>query len=198
MRTAARRATNLPALTHMQSGLLSVDWSGERSVVDDDGWKLYLDGSLQRWEVYVDVENQRTFVSRDTWETIAGHGPARTVFLAQYVWTSMGGTGMRFVVSDAGPYAEAARKQAEAAGTATPAAKDRLRALNEQARSFVVQAASLNTMATPGQASTFALRYARLRAELADLERELEVARGLVDLAGSALVDATLPSPAPM
>lgn len=195
MRSTRLRATNVPPLTHQQSDGSSA-WATERYFHDQDGWRVYPDSTLQEWWVSVDVEHRRTFINPETWETISGDPDAFISFIWDH--TKGGESGMRFIVQDSGVFGTAARRQAEAKGTDVPVIKDRLATLIDTAQRFVVQAASLNMTATAGQARAFALRYARLREELAMLEAELGTAQGLVNLAGTALVDATLPAPPPL
>jgi len=184
-------ATNVPAPSHLDSSTRQ-DWTGVPCRAQSDNWKVYAVTSLERWEVFVDSANERTFVSPETWDTIAWDGEAELLFLDTYVGVE-GVDGMQFIVGSAEPWSRAVRTEAEQAGTHKPAEKDRLTALTEKASGLIVQAASLNAAATPGQTANFAVRYAEIEAELATLEAALRHARGLVDLAGTAVVDATQP-----
>lgn len=181
------RPTNQASLTHSHSMVIA-QWPAEPLHTHDD-WNVYPDDSLERWEVYVDVDRQRTFVHQDTWDTIAWDPRAQQTFFSTYVDVE-GETGMRFIVADVGPWVDAVRKEAVAAGTNVPEKKDRLQSLTERAQALILQAASLNQSATEGQAKTFSVRYSTLAGELAVLEQELARARGLVELAATAVVDA--------
>lgn len=183
--------TSLPPLGHLQTASEWADWESMPFVLDDDGWKVHLDTSLERYGVFIDNYRSRTFIHPDFWTTLQEYGPAMQCFIDEYVWTEV--SGMRFVVGDSGKYDEAARLEAQRAGTDVPLAKDRMLALAERANSLIVQAVSLNAAPTKVQLQTFALRHAQLREEFAALEAEMEKVRGLVNLATAALVDASTP-----
>lgn len=177
--------------SHLQSGGV---FDANLAVMREDDWCVYLDSGLDRWAVFTDAENKRVFIGPTTWVTMSFSHRARQQFETEFLPQSeddKGVSGMKFIVADVGPYAEAARAEARAAGTDVPAVKDRLTALIEQANHFVMQAASINQRPTSGQTQMFAVRYAALGQTLADLKRELAHAESLVQLAGAALSDAT-------
>lgn len=189
--SGVRPSVTLPPLGHRQTDSSWADWSQTPFVLDDDGWRVHLDASLERWAVFVDVANQRSFACPDLWATLQEWGPAEQRFIDDFVWRKDGG--MKFIVSDAGPYGEAARREAARLGTATPLAKDRMLALAERANGLIIQAVSLNAAPTEAQQQVFALRHAQLREEFACMEAEMGRVRGLIELATAALVDASTP-----
>ena len=181
-----------PAYTHMHSALTSAVWVEDDAVIVSDDWMVFLDTSLERWEVYVDAVGKRTFISPDTWESF--DGPAEVAFEDEFVDAYRGGEvqEMRFIVaSDNSPYAVAARKAAAAQQTDAVKAKDRLTDLTERADALIVQAAGLNARPTEVQLQVFSVRHARIAEDMAALEAELARLRGKIALAGVALVDVT-------
>lgn len=184
------RATNVPLLSHLQTNAEWADWTAVPAVLDDDGWRVILDTSLDRWDVHVDRAHQRTFIHPDLWATLQEWGPAMQAFVDEHVWTEAD-VARRFIVADAGPYGEAARREAERKGTATPLGKDRMLDLAERAHALIIQAVSLNASPTEGQQRIFAVRMAELREEYALMEAEMVKIRGMLDLATAALVDAS-------
>jgi hypothetical protein len=147
-------------------------------------WRVVLDDTLDHFTALVNVGERRIDVSAVTWTTLSFHGPAVDRFLQDMMG---GGSGMKFIVQDVGPYAAAAK--AEADSLPVPA-KDKFTDVAEQAQGLIVQAASLNRLATSGQLEIFALRYARLCGLYTELETEMERLRGLLDLAATAIFEA--------
>lgn len=176
--------------SHVHSSLPSAVFKEEDAVLGVDDWMVYLDESLERWEVYVDGIGRRTFVSSSTWDNL--DGAAENAFEKDFVHAYLDRKvrEMRFINTDAGPYGVAARAYAAAQGTDTVRPKDRMVDLAERADSLVVQAASLNRKPTEVQLQTFAVRHARMVEEMAALEADLVRLRSKVDLAGLAVADA--------
>lgn len=95
---------------------------------------------------------------------------------------------MRRVINDAGKYRKAAQHKERASGSDQG---DRLTRLSSRANGLLVQAASLNAQASAYQLETFSTRLGELREEYAEIEAELEQARELINLAATAVVDAS-------
>lgn len=182
-------SSQLP-LGHLLSTSPSADFAAMAFVLDSDGWRVYLDDSLERWGVYVDTDNHRTFVHPDLWTTLLW-GPAKVQFCQDFVWTAT--SGMRFLIRDSGIYGEAARREAQRMGTDVPLAKERLADLTDRANALIVQAISLNAQPTEVQQQTFAVRYTQLHEEFVSMEAEMDKVRGLIDLASAALIHACAP-----
>lgn len=182
--------TSAPAFTYRHSGTRSARFLAEDAVLVADEWMVFTDTSLNRWEVYVDGKNKRTFVNADTWEGF--DGAAEVAFEADFIdaYRNREVREMRFIVTDSGPYGAAARKHAADKGVDVIRAKDRLTDLSERADGLVIQAASLNQAPTETQLQIFAVRHAKLVEELQVLEADMAKLRGKVSLAGVALVDA--------
>lgn len=180
-----------PAYTYRHSGLRSARFQPENAVLVVDDWMVFTDTSLTRLEVFVDGVNRRTFLNADTWDSF--DGPAEVAFEADFItaYAERKVREMRFLVTDAGPYGAAARKQAAAEGTDVVMAKDRLTELCERADSLIIQAASLNKTPSELQLQTFAVRHAMLVDDLHALEAVMDQLRSKVGLAAVALVDAS-------
>lgn len=179
-----------PAFTYRHSGLRSARFLAEDAVLVAGDWMVFTDSSLNRWEVYIDGVNQRTFVNADTWESF--DGAAEVAFEADFVdaYRDRKVREMRFITTDAGPYAAAARQHAADRGTDVVRAKDRLTDLSGRADGLIIQAAGLNQAPTETQLQIFAVRHAKLVEEMQALELDMAKLRGKVSLAGVALVDA--------
>lgn len=173
---------------HIRAALAQLDWAEEKIVYEDDDFRVYLDDALDAMTCFVDQDNRRMVVSQQTWDILACDVDASDAFMADMM---QGGTGMHFVVTDKDPYRRAVRKHAARKGNDVTQAKDAITQLSEQANALVVQAASLNASPTAIQQQVFAVRYATLRTEMEALEERMDMLRGLVDLAGTAIYDTT-------
>lgn len=171
----------------MRQALHQINWDERRPAMRCDGWAVYLDDSVQYFAAFVDDVNKRIITSDKTWTTLSYDADALDCFLDDM---QVGGLGMHFIGADADPYSRAVREEAKVTGGDVVRAKDALTQLTEQAKALVVQAASLNAGATDVQAQAFAVRYARLREDYADIERRMAQLRASIDLAGTAIVDA--------
>lgn len=180
------------AANHIRAALAAVDWDERACAVENFGWSIYVDSSLEWMMAYVeelDIDGDpggRIVISEDTWETLAYDDEALDYFLDEM---RVGGSGMKFIVTDAGPYARAVKAEAKAKGTDMVMAKDALTELGERAYALLTQAASLNAAPTPVQRQTFAVRYAKLTADFAQLEVRLGYLAAQIELAGTALFD---------
>lgn len=181
--------TATPAFTYRHSGLRSGRFPAEAAVLARDDWNVFTDASLNRWEVFVDGLNRRTFVNPDTWDSFDGVAEAQ--FEADFIdsYLDRRDREMRFICTDSGPYGAAARAQAAAQQVDVVRAKDRLTDLIERADALVIQAASLMQKPTESQLQLFAVRHANVLEDLAALEADMARLRAKVDLAGTALVD---------
>lgn len=184
-------AATAPAFTYRHSGTRTGRFPAEEAVLVVDDWMVFLDRSLNRWEVYVDGINRRTFVNPATWASFDGE--TEVAFERDFVdaYADRRVREMRFICLDAGPYGEAARKQAASEGTDVVRGKDRITDLMERAAGLIVQAASLNASPSEAQLQVFAVRHATIASDLQELEADLAKLRSQVSLAGAALVDAS-------
>lgn len=180
------------AANHIRAALAAIDWDERACAVEDFGWSIYVDSSLDWMMAYVEAieidgdPGGRIVISEDTWETLAYDDEALDYFLEEM---RAGGSGMKFIVQDVGPYARAVRAEAKAKGTDVVMAKDALTELGERAHALLIQAASLNASPTPVQRQTFAVRYAKIAADFAQLELRLGHLAAEIELAGTALFD---------
>lgn len=187
--SASRRGEMVAAANFSRAALAAVDWDDRQCVLEHDYWMIFIDESVGYLSAYVEDLGEgsgRIVVCDDTWETLSYEPGAFDYFLDEM---KAGGSGMKFIVADAGPYAAAVRKEAAANGTDVTAVKDRILALREKANSLVVQAASLNRNPTDVQRQSFAVRYARLQTERAELLHELDLVSDSISLAAAALAD---------
>lgn len=181
-------AAAAPAFTYRHSGQRSALFLAADAVLVAGDWMVFTDSSLNRWEVYVDGVHQRTFVNADTWESF--DGPAEVSFEADFIdaYRHRAVREMRFITTETGPYAAAARQQAANKGTNTIRAKDRITDLSERAEGLVLQAASLNRTPSELELQIFAVRHASLVQDMVALENDLARLRSKIDTAGVALV----------
>lgn len=191
---ATRHGAREAAANHTRAALAAVDWDERQCVLQRDLWSVYLDDSLDWMVAYAeecDVDGApggRVVIGSSTWATLNYDNAAPDAFLDDM---EIGGTGMKFVVTDRGAFQRAVRAEAAAKGNDDPRAKDALTELGERANALVIQAASLNAAPTPIQRLVFAVRYAQLVEDLAKLESRVEAVRARVDLAGTAIYDTT-------
>jgi hypothetical protein len=187
MQHASVSGPPLPPLGHLQSAAEWADWAAQPFVLDDDGWRVYLDTSLGRWDVHVDQQRRRTFLNPALWEALEAHPVAMEAFIAEHLHVTTGGP--RFVTVETGPYRDAAVVLARRQGVDSPVPKDRLQDLGERVQSLLVQAVSLNEKPTPGQQALFTERYAELLGVCEALETELRHTRSNLNLATVAMRD---------
>lgn len=167
-----------------------VDWDNiprtfGRTVLQAGTWKVVVTERLQRGCCYVNSAHRVLAVHPLTWRTISFSSEAEAEFLRSMTG---GASGMKFITMDAGSYGEAAR--AEAIRDAAVTDKDPLVELNQRAESLIVQASGLAGGASQVQMSIFMERYVELQAQLETMEDRLARARGLVELARDAVMDA--------
>lgn len=186
---ADRRGAPQIAANHMRAALEQITWDDRMIVYGGGTWKVYLDDALETFTAYVDAENTRVVISTETWDVLACDIDATDQFLAD---VAAGGTGMFFIVADKDPFRRAVREHARQQGTAVTQAKDAITDVTERANALVVQAASLNQAPTLVQQQVFAVRFAQIGEEVRALEDRMDALRGLLDLAATALYDATV------
>ena len=187
MRTKPASNANL-----IRSKMRTFDWLSADMKEQRQTWGVYLCDDLDFGMVYVETDGEvddfgisnRIAVSPSLWVMLSYHAPAVTKL---FMDMRQGGTGMRFIVGDAGPYGEAARRQDQARTGGRILGKDPLVTLLEDVKSLGLQAASLNQSPTELQTMTFGKRYTDARQRLADLQAQLKHAEAALDLAGSAL-----------
>lgn len=149
-----------------------------------DGWVIKTSDECPQGMCHVDQDNAIVTLRLTDWGVITEYF-GTDEFLDHATDQE---TGMRRVISDAGKYRKAAQHKERANGSDQA---DRLTALAQRANGLLVQAASLNAQASAYQLETFSTRLGELREEYAELEAELEQTRELINLAATAVVDAS-------
>lgn len=186
---ASRRGDDASAANFTRAALAAIDWDTRQCVLQDGDWCVFIDESVGYLGAYVEDlgdDGGRIVVCDNTWETFSYDPEAVDYFLDEM---RAGGSGMKFVVADAGPYARAVRREAAATGNDQTGTKDRIEQLRAKAEALVIQAASLNRNPTPVQRQMFAVRYARLGVEMAELRADLDRVGDSISLAAAALAD---------
>lgn len=159
------------------------EWTVATNVVID-GWQISLSDDCPEGMCHVDQASATVTLRQRDWEVVREYfSPSE--FLDHVANED---SGMRRVISDAGKYRKASQDKAQANGSDQA---DRLTRLASRANGLLVQAASLNAQASAYQLETFSTRLGELREEYDEIEAELEQARELINLAATAVVDAS-------
>lgn len=185
MEDFAKRAAEATMATGGLTGLLNPpsEWTVHANVVID-GWQVSLSDDCPEGMCHVDQASATVTLRQRDWEVVREYfSPSE--FLDHVTNED---SGMRRVISDAGKYRKASQDKATANGSDQG---DRLTALASRANGLLVQAASLNAQASAYQLETFSTRLGELREEYAEIEAEMEQARELINLAATAVVDAS-------
>lgn len=150
------------------------------------GFRVYAHGAMFREYAYVDQASSRIIVNPETWKILSSHQPAVDLLLTQ---AEHGAGGMRFLVADSGPYADAALRASRAAGTDVVRAKDAITDAEERIARLVTNATSLQGQSTTeNQRRVLFEDYGRAKEDLDLLEKRLFDARAVFDLAGTLLL----------
>lgn len=186
---AGRRGHREVAANHVRSGLANT-MEEQFLLIQLGDLYIFRGEAMGHLTAFVEHEDGTTkiYLSSATWNTLNYHGPAVEQFITDMREAC---AGMQFIVADRAPYRDAVLKQAKAEGTDVIRGKDAITQLTEKANALVLQAASLNQAPTAVQQQAFAVRYALLRQELAELQTRVDGLGDLIDLAGSALYDTT-------
>lgn len=159
-----------------------------------DGWELIQDDSIGWMAIFTDQAARRAWMHGETYATITrvATGPANLDFSDDL---SRWGSGMRYLVTDAGKYADAARaerdrRRANGMPDLTPSV-DQLSTLEQDANALLIQIASLPKGASESQVRLFAERMDDLRGRFSAAQAQLDRIDGFIDLAGVAMMDAT-------
>lgn len=143
-----------------------------------NGWEFFADEELPLWAYVVDQAARRTYVSDETYEALCCDDEAWVDFVEAL---GREGTGMQYIVRDAGPYARAAQA-AEAQGVVS-AQPSRVADLLQRAEVLLVQSSGLRgEQMTAMKWETFAAQFADLRAEVERTETDLAEVRGYLGL----------------
>lgn len=174
-----------PAFSHVQSNLPSAVFNTADAVWVVNDWRVFLDDSLARWEVFIDATNHLIFVSEATWDGL--NGRARVRFEDDFMASYEGSDKRELRTLTDAVYQDSARRRAAAEGTALATPRDRIADLQQRADEAVVAAAGAGGAPSARQLQVFALRHAQLAEDLAALEEDMARLRSAVDLSASAL-----------
>jgi hypothetical protein len=101
--------------------LAKVDWSTRQPNIVADDWRIYTHRALGYGAVMVDAAAKRIVVSQATLDTLMYASSAMAAFLVDM---TRGASGMKFVMFDAGAYADAAKAERDAKGSNVMQTKD--------------------------------------------------------------------------
>lgn len=167
--------------------LAKVDWSTRQANIVAEGWSIYTHRVLGYGAVMVDAPAKRIVVSQATLDTLMYASSAMSAFLVDM---TRGASGMKFVVFDAGAYADAAKAERDAKGSNVMQTKDPVTDLEERVRRLLVQSASVNGSErgpTAGQVANFFRELAECKQAYEVLTERVERLTSLFNLASQAL-----------
>lgn len=167
--------------------LAKVDWSKRQANIVADDWRVYTHRALGYGAVMVDGSARRIVVSQATLDTLMYASSAMAAFLVDM---TRGASGMKFVMFDAGAYADAAKAERDAKGSNVMQTKDPVTDLEERVRRLLVQSASVNgseSGPTAGQMANFFRELAECKEQFDLLRERVERLTSLFYLASQAL-----------
>jgi hypothetical protein len=167
--------------------LAKVDWSTRQPNIVADDWRIYTHRALGYGAVMVDAAAKRIVVSQATLDTLMYASSAMAAFLVDM---TRGASGMKFVMFDAGAYADAAKAERDAKGSNVMQTKDPITDLEERVRRLLVQSASVNGSEagpTAGQMANFYREFAECREAFVLLTDRVERVQSLFALVSAAL-----------
>lgn len=160
----------------------SSKWERELEIRDD--WRFWQDDGMEFMAILVDTENQQCWMTQQTHAVIVDDVAADVqLSLDLERW----GSGMKYLVTEAGKYGEAAR----AALPDEPVVKlvDPAKLIEQDANALLVQVAHLNRDPSESQIRLFAERLGDVRARHQALLAQLEDIGETINLAAVAVVD---------
>ena len=162
----------------------ATDWDAMDPNAQRGEWRVFAVPFLSGGQVFVDSQAKVIAVARGLWDTLALYGPAKLAFFEQM---TTGASGMKFLTTDAGAYAEAARMERNLS-RAEAGSKDPLVALERRIGSLVGKVRHMNREPAEVHRTMFTGTLRELRAEMDELEARTARLRALLETAEDAVL----------
>lgn len=180
---AARTGDDSQAAALMHHALSSTDET--EPVHYRAGWTVYVHPGFSGGACFVDRAAEVVVLGREMWLILESHLPAVDHLLTQ---AREGAEGMRFLTTDAGPYAEAARIHARAAGNDLVRAKDVLLDAEARMRRLLTTVSGLQgELTTEVQRRVVFEDYGSLKGVVDDASKRVFDLQAQLDLVGTLL-----------